>query len=132
MSHDRNKAGMIREDFTLIFEIAKIGAIKAWKAGEHNKNFVKFRSTNTENVVDKEVGFRELETIIDFQVETNTLEEAILLKDHIFDMKLNGEVLKFRGLLPKRDGYDEILKIKNVDTFEGFLKLNNIDLYKKK
>ena len=123
---------IIREDFKIIFEVNTIGSIKAWKEGKVDgvpfPPSVKFRCTNIESKQDIDVGEREIETIVDFQVNCPSLESAVLLQESIRKKRTNNESILLSGVLPNKEGSDNILKIKSVETFEDFLKRNKIVL----
>lgn len=121
---------MIQEDFRLSYEILKLGSIKAWGFTEvEGKTYppsVKFRATNIEAKEDKAVGVREVETIVDFQVSTTTIEEAIQLTESIRALRAQKKPIHLMGGLPNKQGADEILKIKSTEPLEDFIKRNNI------
>jgi len=123
---------MIRQDFTVSFELNKIGSIKAWKEtkvdGVTYPPSVKFRGINMEEKEDADVGVREIETIIDFQVVTKTLDEAKHLVEALRKKRTNNEKVSILGNLPRKEGADEILKIKSIETLEAFLSRNKISL----
>jgi len=123
---------MIQEDFRLKYEILSIGSIKSWGEtvidGNRNPPSVKFRATNIEGKEDPVVGLREIETIVDFQIKTKTLEEAVKLTEKIRKVRADKKPLYLVGDLPKRQNTDDILKVKNTQSLEEFLKLNNITI----
>jgi hypothetical protein len=123
---------IIEKGFEIIYNIEKIGSIKSWKesemAGRVNPPFVKFRSVIVEGKEDPDVGLREIETIVDFQVTTNTLEEAVLLAEKIRKMRVEKKEVLLSGALPNKEKTDEILRVKSLESLEDFLKRNNITL----
>ena len=126
--------GMIKEDFTTIYEINTIGAIKSWKEtkvdGVTYPPSVKFRSTSIEEKMDADVGIREIETNIEFGISVDTLENANLLKEAIRNKRINKELIYISGNLPRYENSDQLLKVKSSEPLELFLKRNGIDLSK--
>lgn len=119
---------ILKEDFTIVFDVAKIGAIKAWKKGENNPDFVKFRASNIIEVDDPDVGFREVETVIDFRLDCDTAEIARKIKQEIAEKRSKNETIHFRGNLPRKEKADEITTVKSVENVAQFCKSNNIKL----
>lgn len=119
---------MLRQDYTIVFELAKIGSIKAWKESEidGNKNpaFVKFRGVNIEEKTDKDVGLRDIETIIDFKVTTPDYVEANRLNTMIREARQNNQVIKLRGNLPNKENVDDILTVSSIIPYQQFLNEN--------
>ena len=122
---------LIQEHFRLAYEILTIGSIKPWGETKIDGNVyppsVKFRATNIENK-DSDVGLREVETIVDFQVTTTNMAEAMLLTEKIRKLRSEKKSLHLIGGLPNKEKADEILKIKSTEPLEDFLKRNGISL----
>ena len=122
----------IQEDFKVSYEITKIGSVKSWGESKNDgvtyPPSVKFRATNIENKEDKQVGVREVETIVDFQIHTKTIEQAIAIQEAIRKFRANKTSVKLMGDLPNKEGTDNILKIKSTEPLEEFCKRNNISL----
>ena len=123
---------MIQEDFRLSFEIIKIGSIKSWGFTEVDGNTyppsVKLRATNIEAKEDKTVGVREVETIVDFQISTTTVDEAVHLVEVLRKFRADKKPIYLVGSLPNKEGSDNILKIKSTEPFADFLSRNKITL----
>lgn len=124
-----SKMGIVRQDFTVVYEIAKIGSIKGWKESEMdgNKNnpFQKIRAVIVEEKEDKDIGIRDIETIIDFKIETESKEQARDLNFMLRTAKKNNVSLKIRGNLPKKiESVDDILTVKSIIPYDQFLKQN--------
>ena len=125
---------IIRQDFTVLFEVQKIGSIKAWKEtkidGITYPPSVKFRATNITEQDDPDVGVREIETIIDFQITVENLNDVRHLVEAIKKKKDNKEKISILSNLPKKGNADDITKVKNIETLEQFVKRNNMVLGK--
>jgi len=123
---------IIQEDFRVSYEVLKIGSIKSWDEvkidGVKYRPSVKIRATNIEEKMDAKVGLREIETIVDFQIHTNTLDEAVLLQEQFRKMRANNQSVHFIGDLPRKEKADDILVIKSIEPLEDFLQRNNITL----
>jgi len=123
---------LIRQDYKIEFVIEEIGSIKQWGFvkvdGNEYPPSVKFRATNIETKEDKVVGTREIETIIDFQVHTETVKQAIDLSEAIRKYRVNKTPITIVGGLPNKEGADNILVIKNSQTLQEFLDRNKIVL----
>lgn len=121
---------IIKTGFKIVFEVVEIGSIKAWGHTEIDgvkyPPSVKFRSTNIVGKEDKDVGLREIELIVDFQVVTKTLDEAILLTEAIRKFRGENKTISIVADLPEKQGTDKILKVKSTEDLENFIKRNKI------
>ena len=126
---------LIQKGFEVLYSVINIGSIKSWGEvkidGKVYPPSVKFRSTNIETKEDPVVGVREIETIVDFQVHTKTLEQAIALTEIVRKFRNENKEILLSGVLPSKQGADEILVVKSVEPLEDFLKRNNISLTSK-
>ncbi len=122
----------IKQEFKVVFEVLEVGSVKQWKDGENDGNkykpSVKFRAVNVENKEDKDVGVREIETIVDFQVHTDTVEQVIYLVEAIRKFRADKKSISIVGDLPNKQGTDQILVIKNAETLQEFLDRNKMTL----
>ena len=127
---------LLEKGFEIQYNVLNIGSIKSWGEvkidGKVYPPSVKFRSTNIETKEDPLVGVREIETIVDFQVHTTTLDEAIMLTEAIRKFRTEKKEVLLSGVLPTKQGSDEILVIKSIEPLQDFLKRNNISLSSKK
>jgi len=119
-------AQLIKQGFSLSYEVLNVGTIKPGASGEYEGtkylSSVKFRSSNISETEDKEVGLREIEQIIEFSIPCETETVAANVAEAVRKARTNGIVIKIDGSMPSKSQGADIYKVKSIKTGTEFLK----------
>ena len=120
----------IKQNHVVSYDIGyNITGIKAWKSGENEGvqylPSVKFRSSNIEEVEDKDVGLREIEEILEFQIKTDDLKSAIAIVDLLRQKREAHEPIIFKGTRAK-DLSQNVFRVTSVISSNEFVKINQL------
>jgi len=124
--------GQSIKGFKVNFSIMIIGSIKPWKNGVLDngnayKASVRFRSTLVEVKEDEDVGFREVETIIDYKIPCDSNIEATELVQLLYQARKDKKTIIVNGALPKHKGQGtDQYEVMSFDMAKDFIKMNDL------
>jgi len=129
---------ILKQGFTVNYDVQELGLIKPGGKGDYNGNpykaSLKIKASNIIQEENEEMGLVDKEELVEFIIRCEENSVAAELGKMFRKLKKNGVVVDFKGSLPKYSDNSEYLKVTVFDTpidlmkkYHDSLKPNNTD-----
>lgn len=117
---------ILKEGFTVKYDVLELGLIKPGGKGDYNGNpykaSLKIKTSNIIQDENEEMGLVDKEELVEFIIRCDENKTASELGKMFRELKSNGVVVEFKGSLPKYSDNSEYLKVTVFDTPENLMK----------